>query len=92
MSLWGEDREFLLVAEPTMSEASHDRKDEHKSLSKHGDDGNKVEYLRAELQEAKSKIQILRETVSSLQTQVDEGKNHMKQMWHSNCRYVAEVD
>ena len=48
--------------------------------------------MQAELQEAKAEIQTLRETVSSLQTRVDQGKDRIKQMWRENCRYVAEVD
>ena len=48
--------------------------------------------MQAELQEAKAEIQTLRETVSSLQTRVDQGKDCIKQMWRENFRYVAEVD
>ena len=48
--------------------------------------------MQAELQEAKAEIQALRETVSSLQTRVDQGKDRIKQMWRENCRYITEVD
>ena len=66
-------------------------KDEQNSSDERSeiDDGrHEVEKLWTDLQEPKAEIQTLRETVSSLQTRVDQSKDCIKLMWYSNHRYI----
>ena len=89
MSLWGEDGEFLsIVALPptdTPPEGEEQNLEEHEEHSDGKDSGHEIVQLRTDLQEAKFEIQTLRETISSLQTQVDQGKACIKQTWRDNC-------
>jgi len=80
MSLWGEDGEFLSIAELPPTETSDFREDEQdsKEHSESGDSRHKTEQLRTELQEARAEIQMLRGTISSLQTQVNQGKDYIR--------------
>ena len=79
MTLWGEDGEFLSIAEPSSTGILDSGEDEQNVSEEHSevdDGGHKVEQIQIELQEAKAEIQTLRDTNSSLQTTVDQGKDH----------------
>ena len=90
MSLCGEDREFLLITEPPSTETSNDKEGDQDSPDEASP--QELEQLQTELQDAKAEILTLKETISSLQTQVDQSKDRIRQMWRDNCRYVAEID
>ena len=92
LSLCGEDGEFLSITDPPSTEAPDEERDQEVSSDELESGGHETEQLQEELQEARAEIQTLKETISLLQTRVDQGKDRIKQMWRENCRYVAEVD
>ena len=94
LSLWGEDGEFLAVAEQPSEDTRYDSEGEQNSSNEHpgDDDVHEMQQLEEELQGAKAEILSLTETIETLQTQLSEHKDRIREMWRSNCRYVTEVD
>ena len=58
----------------------------------HDETGDETEQLRTGLQEARAEIQALKATVTSLEAQVDEGKDSIRRVWRTNCQYLTELD
>ena len=68
LSLWGEDGEFLAIADQPSEDTRPDSENERDSSndSSGDDDGHEVQQLKEELQGAKAEIQSLNETVALL--------------------------
>ena len=74
LSLWGEDGEFLAVAEQPSEDTRYDNEGEQNSSNERPGDDNVhgVQQLEQELQGAKAEIQSLTETIETLQTELSE--------------------
>jgi len=71
---------------PVESEWLHEDSTEPEDRgSIHDESGDDAEQLSAELQEARAEIEVLKESVATLETQVEEGKDRIKRLWRSNC-------
>jgi len=89
LSLLDKGEEFMHIPVNIEDEESRETADDGSS---HEGSVDETEQLRLELQEARSEIEALKTTVTTLETQVEEGKDRVKRLWHTNCRYLTKLD
>ena len=75
------------------SEIPDDQPTEQESGSDNHDKiGDEPKQLRTGIQEARTEIQALKATVTSLEAQIGEGKDRIRRVCRTNCQYLTELD